>query len=108
LPLFAVSLALIRDDRPVLGVIDLPALSQRYSAVKGHGATLNGRPLHVREPDDLADAMVTMGDYAVGDDSADRNTLRLAVTAQLARKVLRVRMLGSARHRPRLAGRGQD
>jgi myo-inositol-1(or 4)-monophosphatase len=96
LPLFAVSLALIRDDRPVLGIIDLPALSQRYSAVKGQGATLNGRPLHVRRPRDLADAMVTMGDYAVGDNASARNALRLAVTAQLARKVLRVRMLGSA------------
>ena len=40
--------------------------------------------------------MVTVGDYAVGQDAARRNELRLAVTAQLARRVLRVRMLSSA------------
>src|ERR1019366_6934213 len=40
--------------------------------------------------------MVTVGDYAVGQDAARKNELRLAVTAQLARQVLRVRMLGSA------------
>lgn len=96
LPLFAVSLALVRDDQPVMGIIDLPALGQRYSAVNGRGATLNGRALRVREPRGLADAMVTIGDYAVGDDAAGKNTPRLAVTAQLARTVLRVRMLGSA------------
>src|SRR5215472_9565853 len=46
--------------------------------------------------DRLAEAMVTLGDYAVGDEAAAKNRLRLSVTAQLARSVLRVRMLGSA------------
>jgi myo-inositol-1(or 4)-monophosphatase len=40
--------------------------------------------------------MVTIGDYAVGSDAATKNRLRLNVTAELARHVLRVRMLGSA------------
>ena len=96
LPLFAISLALVRDDCPILGIIDLPMLGRRYSAVKGQGAYLNCEPIHAGNSSDLADAMVTVGDYAVGPDSARRNELRLAVTAQLARQVLRVRMLGSA------------
>jgi myo-inositol-1(or 4)-monophosphatase len=96
LPLFAISLALVRDDHPVLGIIDVPALGQRYSAVHGQGANRNGQPIRVSDSDSLADAMVTVGDFAVGEDAARRNELRLAVTAQLARRVLRVRMLGSA------------
>ncbi len=96
LPLFAISLALVRDDYPLLGIIDLPMLGQRYSAVQGLGAFLNGEPIHVSDSSDLADAMVTVGDYAVGPDADRKNKLRLAVTAQLARQVLRVRMLGSA------------
>jgi myo-inositol-1(or 4)-monophosphatase len=96
LPLFAISLALVRDDSPILGMIDPPALRQRYSAVRGQGAFLNGEPIQVGDGGDLADAMVTVGDYAVGQDAGRRNELRLAVTGQLARKVLRVRMLGSA------------
>ncbi len=96
LPLFAISLALVRDDSPIMGVVDLPALGQRYSAVRGHGAYLNDEPIQACDRGDLADAMVTAGDYAVGQDAGRKNELRLAVTAQLARKVLRVRMLGSA------------
>ena len=96
LPLFAISLALVRDDCPILGIIDLPGLGQRYSAVQGHGAFRDGEPIHVGGAGELADAMVTVGDYAVGQDAARKNELRLAVTAQLARQVLRVRMLGSA------------
>lgn len=96
LPLFAVSLALVRDDCPILGIIDLPVLGRRYSAVKDQGARLNGEPLHVSDSDSLTDAMVTVGDYAVGDGAVSKNELRLAVTGQLARQVLRVRMLGSA------------
>jgi myo-inositol-1(or 4)-monophosphatase len=96
LPLFAVSLALVRDDSPILGIIDLPMLGRCYSAVKNQGARLNGEPVHVSGASDLADAMVIVGDYAVGDGAAGKNELRLAVTGQLARQVLRVRMLGSA------------
>ncbi|MGO8884539.1 MAG: inositol monophosphatase family protein [Streptosporangiaceae bacterium] len=96
LPLFAISLALVHDDCPILGIIDLPGLGRRYSAVQGLGAFCDGEPIHVGDSSDLADAMVTVGDYAVGPDAARRNELRLAITAQLARQVLRVRMLGSA------------
>lgn len=96
LPLFAISLALVRNDYPILGIIDLPALGQRYSAVHGQGAFLDGEPIQVRDSGGLADAMVSVGDYAVGKDANHRNELRLAVTGQLARQVLRVRMLGSA------------
>jgi myo-inositol-1(or 4)-monophosphatase len=70
LPLFAVSLALVRDGSPVIGLIDLPLLGRRYSAVKGKGAQLNGQPLHVSGTGKLAEAMVTIGDYAVGEGAA--------------------------------------
>jgi myo-inositol-1(or 4)-monophosphatase len=36
--LCATSLALLHDERPVLGVIDAPFLGQRYHAVEGYGA----------------------------------------------------------------------
>jgi myo-inositol-1(or 4)-monophosphatase len=94
--MFATSLALVHDDCPILGIIDLPAFGQRYSALQGQGAFMNGKPIHIRGTYDLARALVTIGDYAVGPDADRQNELRLAVTAQLARHALRVRMLGSA------------
>jgi myo-inositol-1(or 4)-monophosphatase len=96
IPLYAISLALVQEDRPLLGIIDLPMLGRRYWAVKDQGAWLDGEHIQVSKRNRLADAMVTTGDYAVGGNAAAKNRLRLNVTAELARHVLRVRMLGSA------------
>ena len=40
-------IALAVDDEPVVGVVNLPALGERYEAVRGGGARLNGEPIQV-------------------------------------------------------------
>jgi myo-inositol-1(or 4)-monophosphatase len=95
-PLFAVSLALIRDRRPVLGVIGLPATGARYWAAHGLGAHRDHHALRVRDVDQLDKAVIAIGDYAVGPGADDKNRIRLNVTGLLAGRALRVRMLGSA------------
>ena len=97
LPLFAVSLALVAGDQPVLGVVELPALRHRYHAAEGMGAHRDGERLPCPDPPpDLASAIVAIGDYAVGANAEAKNRDRLDVTGRLATSVLRVRMLGSA------------
>ncbi|MBE1486761.1 inositol monophosphatase family protein [Plantactinospora soyae] len=96
LPLCGVSLGLIHHQRPVLGVIDLPFLGSRYTAAEGEGAYVNGQPIEVSSTAILSEAIVAIGDYAVGPDASGKNRLRLALTAQLAEEVQRVRMTGSA------------
>jgi myo-inositol-1(or 4)-monophosphatase len=44
---FSISVALVRDRRPVLGLLDFPARRQRFIAIRGQGAQLNGRPLEL-------------------------------------------------------------
>jgi myo-inositol-1(or 4)-monophosphatase len=44
-PRWAVSVALIVDERPVAGVVYAPALDETYAAARGAGATFNGAPL---------------------------------------------------------------
>lgn len=46
-PVWAVSLALVHRQRPVIGVVHAPALNETYVAVKDFGARLNGRPIAV-------------------------------------------------------------
>lgn len=46
---WAVSIALIEDGRPALGVIHAPALEATFVAAAGCGATLNGEPIRVSE-----------------------------------------------------------
>jgi myo-inositol-1(or 4)-monophosphatase len=96
IPLSGVSLSLISGDQPVLGVVDLPFLGARYWATQGGGAYLDGRRLQVSTAAALPEAIVALGDFAVGPGSDDENRFRLQVAARLAGSVLRVRMLGSA------------
>ena len=96
LPLCGISLALIRDTRPVLGVIDLPFLGARYWAAQAEGAYRDQSELRVRDVNHLDDAVLAIGDYAVGPGADQKNRARLNLTQLLAARALRVRMLGSA------------
>ncbi|MFE3454796.1 inositol monophosphatase family protein [Nonomuraea sp. NPDC059194] len=96
IPLCGVSLGLVDKDMPILGVIDLPFLSTRYTAAEGVGAQANGTEIRVSDTRDLDAAIVSIGDYAVGNNAEERNRPRLALTHELAARVQRVRMYGSA------------
>ncbi|MGH3067843.1 MAG: inositol monophosphatase family protein [Streptosporangiaceae bacterium] len=102
--------ALLQDGRPVLAVIDAPFLGHRYHAIEGRGAYtstgtsstgtsgpgLSGTRLSVATTVRLRDAVVAIGDYAVGEDADRKNEARLAATTRLAARVHRIRMLGTA------------
>jgi myo-inositol-1(or 4)-monophosphatase len=94
--LCAMSLGLLVDGRPVLGVIDAPFLGERYHAVQGDGAWAGGRRLAVSQVAVLREAVVAIGDYATGPGADRENETRLAATAALAARAHRLRMLGTA------------
>ncbi len=95
-PLCGISLALLQEGQPVLGVIDLPILGELYVGGQGLPATLNGATIHARSSDNLAECLVACGDYSVGEGSVARNAVKSRLTADLADRAYRVRMLGSA------------
>ena len=47
LKLSAISIGLLRNGKPYLGVCYLPYVNELYTAVKGEGAYLNGKKIHV-------------------------------------------------------------
>jgi inositol-phosphate phosphatase/L-galactose 1-phosphate phosphatase/histidinol-phosphatase len=47
-PLFGTLIALAQDGRPVLGVIDMPALDERFVGHEGGSASFNGTPIRTR------------------------------------------------------------
>jgi myo-inositol-1(or 4)-monophosphatase len=96
IPLCATSLALLHNGRPLLGVIDAPFLGQRYHAIDGHGAYAGSNRLSASSTTRMKDAVVAVGDYATGPRADRKNEQRLALTVQLAPRVHRVRMLGTA------------
>jgi len=57
-PRWAVSIALVVDDRPVAGVVHAPALGETYAAARGHGSALNGAAIAVSGRQTLAEARI--------------------------------------------------
>ena len=57
----AISLGLYENGTGVLGVICNPYTDEMFSAVRGGGAFLNGKPIHVTDAPDLAHSMVIVG-----------------------------------------------
>lgn len=58
IPEFTVSVALVEDGAPVVGVVLNPATDETFAAARGGGATLNGRPIRAAGRDGLAGATV--------------------------------------------------
>ncbi|MFJ5993315.1 inositol monophosphatase family protein [Lentzea sp. NPDC092896] len=98
IPLCGVSLALMQDEIATVAAVSLPYLELHYSATAGGGAFVNGTRLAASETTSLSNAIVAIGDYALGDRAAEKNSQRISVTAALAAQVERVRMFGSAAH----------
>lgn len=96
IPLSAISLGLVEGDVSLLGVIDMPFLERLYTGARGFGSECNGQPIRGSQCSRLSDAIIGIGDYAVGDNAAIKNSTRLALTGLLAANIQRVRMLGTA------------
>jgi histidinol phosphatase-like enzyme (inositol monophosphatase family) len=62
IPLFSTLIALAVDGVPVVGLIDLPTLDERYVGWSGGGCHRNGRPARVSSESDLKRAIVSHGD----------------------------------------------
>ena len=56
--IWATLIALAIDDRPVVGVVNAAALGERYEAVHGQGARMNGEPIAVSSADRVDRACV--------------------------------------------------
>lgn len=58
LPTYGVSIGLLKEGRPYLGVINLPALGELYWGEVGKGVFLNGKKISVSKKDSFEEALV--------------------------------------------------
>lgn len=61
LPVWAVSVAAVVDDRPVVGVVNAPALGSEWRATAGGLAEVNGLPIRCSDSRDLASSLIATG-----------------------------------------------
>jgi len=93
IPLFAVSIGLVENQIPVLGVVHLPVFGQTFWGAPGSGAFEGERPIAVSATPVLEDAIVATGFAYERNDLADNNF------ENLERMVLRargIRRMGAA------------
>jgi myo-inositol-1(or 4)-monophosphatase len=92
LPGFAVSVGVRVGDEIVAGAVVNPTSGEVWTARRGHGAWLDGRPIHVNEPPELAMALVATG---FGYDSERRGRQAQVLTSVLP-KIRDMRRFGCA------------
>jgi myo-inositol-1(or 4)-monophosphatase len=61
IPLFAISIGLVKDGTPIAGVVFNPVTDELYAAERGQGAYLNNRRLRVAARKVLGDAVISCG-----------------------------------------------
>jgi myo-inositol-1(or 4)-monophosphatase len=87
IPFFCVSIGLVVDGQPVVGVVLDPTRGESFAAVIGGPATLDGRPIHTSDKDKLSDFVVSMA----------LNGRTAVSRARNVRKAIRIpRSMGSA------------
>ena len=80
IPVFCVSIGLVVDGVPVVGVILDPTRDESFGAVADGPALLNGRPIHASVKDKLSDFVISMalsGRSAVSRSRSVRKAIRI-------------------------------
>lgn len=93
LALFCTSIALEIDGQVMVGAIYDPMAEELFTAERGQGARLNGRPLQVTGVDRLIDALLVTGfPYSATNERPEQ----LAIFSEFLAQSQAVRRLGSA------------
>ena len=93
LALFCVSIALEVDGRIELGAVYDPMGEELFTAERGQGARLNGRPIRVSACETLVDSLLCTGfPYAIREDGGSQ----VEVFEAFLKRAQAVRRLGSA------------
>lgn len=92
-PLFAVSIALVHENTPLVGVIYAPISGEVFHAVKGQGAYLDNMPISVSKVSKLSYSLLVTGFAYDRRENPDNNFSEFLHLTQLSQGV---RRLGSA------------
>ena len=60
-PFWAISVGLVHSGKPCGGIVSAPILRERFRAIKGLGATLNGESIQVNQCKSLRDGVIVTG-----------------------------------------------
>jgi myo-inositol-1(or 4)-monophosphatase len=72
IPLFAISIAVVYKGKPIIGVVEIPALKESFSAKSGEGAYLGTNRIHVSKKNKMEECLFATGfPYERGSERSD-------------------------------------
>jgi len=92
-PHFAVAIALLHHNEPILAVTYNPLCDELFAAEKGKGATLNGNPISVSDTAEMSKSLLTVGFASARNHALER---QLALFRRVVPLVRSMRSSGSA------------
>ena len=92
-PMYCVSIGYEWRGQIMVGVVDIPALGEVYTAIRGRGAFVNGRRLAVSQAKSLSDSLLATGFFPEIEENLQE---QLQVFAKIVRKCQGVRRAGAA------------
>lgn len=102
-PVFAVSIGYELNGELEIGVIDVPAMGEVYTAVRGQGAFMNGKELSVSKTEKLRDSFLATGFIGEHEDILQE---QMKVFPQMVRSTRAVRRAGAAAYDLAMVARG--
>jgi len=73
-PLFGALIALLEDGKPVLGIIDAPAMGKQWIGIRGQPSTLNGEPIKTRDSTNLDQSWITASSPFMFEEGPERES----------------------------------
>ncbi|MDF2612967.1 MAG: inositol monophosphatase [Clostridia bacterium] len=92
-PIHSISIALEKNGQTILGAVYIPRLREFFYAIKGQGAFLNDKPIHIACNNKLNQCLLSTG-FPYDKHISQHNNL--AISNSLIPKVQDIRRMGSA------------
>lgn len=102
-PIFCISMGYEIAGQMQLAIIDVPILGEVYTAIRGRGAFVNGRPLRVSQTSELKNSLLATGFF--GQDESQLNE-QMPIFSKLVRQTRGVRRPGAAAYDLAMVARG--
>lgn len=88
-PLVSISIALVKRDKPVVGVVFNPIMNELFQATAASGTTLNGKPVSVSAIDTLDYSLLSTGFAYDRHQTEDNNYTEFCHITQISQGVRR-------------------
>ncbi len=102
-PIFCISMGYEINGQIQLAVIDVPLLGEVYTAIRGRGAFVNGKPLKVSSTFNLKDSLLATGFFGQDEKQLDE---QMPIFSKLVRQTRGVRRPGAAAYDLAMVARG--